>query len=138
MNDTKERFNKKCPRQLSNLPKEYCPLAVIRLKWLRSLGREPTEEEELVAPGCNWAINNQMSGYCWFVYEAKFMPETPASDVEIAATLNISIDTVKQVAESAMSKIQSSEFVVEIKKTLDGESVVKESLGVEDEAIYCE
>jgi hypothetical protein len=138
MSDCKERFKQKCPRKLDELPKGYCPLAVHRLKWLRSLGREPTEEEELNAPGCNWAINHQMSGYCWFAYEAKFMSETPASDVEIAAALNLSIDTVKQVAESALSKIQNSEFVVEVKKTLEGESVVQESLGVEDEAVYCE
>jgi len=138
MNDTKERFDKKCPRQLKDYPKGYCPLAVIRLKWLRSLGREPTEEEELNAPGCNWAINHQMSSYCWFVYETKFMPDSPVSDVEIAAALNISIETVKQVADSAMSKVQSSELVVELKKTLDGESIVDEVLGVEDEAIYCE
>jgi hypothetical protein len=79
-----------------------------------------------------------MSCYCWFVYEAKFLSESPKSDAEIAALLNLSVDTVKKTAETAMEKLQSAAFVVEIKKAHNGESVVDERLGVEDETIHCD
>ncbi len=79
-----------------------------------------------------------MSCYCWFVYEAKFLSESPKNDAEIAALLNLSVDTVKKTAEGALQKLQSASFVVEIKKELNGEKVIDERLGVEDETIYCE
>lgn len=138
MSDLEERFTNRCPRKLKELPETWCPLAVKRLKWLRSLGREPTQEEEETAIGCSWATQDQMSCYCWFVYEAKFLSESPKTDAEIAALLNLSVETVKKTAEGALQKLQSASFVVEIKRDSDGERVIEERLGVDDETIYCE
>ncbi len=138
MSDLEERFTTRCPRRLKELPDQWCPLAVMRLKWTRSLGREPTQEEEETANGCPWATQDQMSCSCWFVYEAKFLSESPKTDAEIAALLNLSVETVKKTADSAMEKLQSASFVVEIKKMHNGESVMEDRLGVEDETIHCD
>jgi len=138
VSDLEERFTSRCPRKLKSLPDHWCPLAVKRLKWMRSLGREPTIEEEETATPCAWAIQDQMSCYCWFVYEAKFLSESPRNDAEIAALLNLSVDTVKKTAETAIETLQSAKFVVEIKKELNGCQVIEDRLGVEDETIYCE
>ncbi len=135
--DLDKRFKARCPRQLKDLPDTWCPLAVLRLKTIRALGREPTEEEEAKMPGCPWAIAHQLSGYCWFKYEAHFMNDSPSSDMDIAALLNVSVDTVKKTSETAINKLQSETNVVEIKKVFSGESVLGDS-SPKDDSIYCE
>lgn len=133
-----DRFKCKCPRKLDSLPTEWCPLAVLRLKALRSSKKELSEADEAKQPGCPWAINDQMSGYCWFVYEAYNMPESPMSDVDIAAMLHVSTDTVKKTAERAMDKVRSTKEIKEIKDSFKDESIVEESLSLEDETVYCD
>lgn len=113
-------------------------MAVLRLKTVRGSKKELTEEEEAKQFGCPWAIDDQMSGYCWFAYEAFNMSETPVSDVNIAAMLHVSVDTVKKTADKAIQKIQSHESIKEIRQTFKDEPVVDESLSIEDAAIYCE
>lgn len=133
-----DRFKCKCPRKLESLPTEWCPLAVLRLKTLRSAKKELSEAEEAKLPGCAWAIDDQMSGYCWFVYEAYNMPENPISDIDIAAMLHVSVDTVKKTADSAMQKIRSIKEIKEIKRLHSEEPVVSDGLSVSDETIYCD
>lgn len=138
MSDLNDRFKAKCPRQLTSITKEWCPLAVLRLKTLRASKKELTEAEELTQPGCPWAIDDQMSGYCWFAYEAYNMPETPMSDVDIAAMLHIPPDTVKKTAEKALEKVRSIKEIKEIKESFKDESVVESGLSVDDETVYCD
>jgi excisionase family DNA binding protein len=60
-------------------------MAVLRLKALRTAGRELTEEEENKLPGCQWAVNHQMANYCFFNYAAQFLDEENLpSDTEVA------------------------------------------------------
>lgn len=136
--DFDSRFKERCPRQLSSLPRGWCPLAVLRLKAMRSLGRELSEQEEENLPGCKWAIDSQMAGYCWFVHEAACLSEEPASDVEIASRLGISVDTVKKTAQTAMAKLQASDNIKQIRETYGQDSVVSESVDPDFNTVYCE
>lgn len=138
MSDLEERFHALCPRKLGKLPCELCPLAVMRLKHIRALGREPTEEEETKSIGCIWAINHQMSGYCYFVYEAKYLPEQGLSDIEIAGLLNLSVPTVKHTAESGIEKIRDADFVADLKEAMGDERIVEDRMESDDNTIYCE
>lgn len=149
-NDIKTRFKSVCPLKLQDLPSNwsaggqklhYCPLAVTRLKAIRiarAEGRVLTQEEEDNLPGCPWSIKSQMSGYCWFIYEATSLSENQTSEVEMAALLDIPIEQVKIALNSALSKIQSDPSFAEtksnIKDTLDSES----RLSLEDEYVYFE
>lgn len=113
-------------------------MAVLRLKTLRASKKELTEAEEAALPGCAWAIDDQMSGYCWFAYEAHNMSESPVSDVNIAAMLHVSVDTVRKTADRAISKIQSYEPIKEIRQSFEDDKVVAEKLSIDDETIYCD
>ena len=44
-------MDQRCPRKLDELPCEFCPLAVLRLKALRNSDKEFTEDEEAKLPG---------------------------------------------------------------------------------------
>ena len=43
---SKDTMDCRCPRKLKQLPRAWCPLAVLKLKALRNAERELTEEEE--------------------------------------------------------------------------------------------
>ena len=106
-------MDSRCPRKLTHLPCEYCPLAVLRLKALRNSEKELSEEEEAKLPGCPWSINHQMSNYCFFSYVADYLHEPP-SDKEIAHMNNVSVETVKDVTESAMDKIREMKIIKDL------------------------
>ncbi len=145
MSDLKERFQAKCLLKLKDLPKSwesggqklcYCPLAVIRLKAIKAAKNNSplTESQEANLPGCPYSIKSQMSGYCFFIQEAR-RPDIPLLDIEIASLLDITIDQVKAAAESAILKIQADPMIMEIKQAVGSESVIEERLSVEDEYI---
>jgi hypothetical protein len=113
MKNKKRKMDPRCPRKLDSLPCEYCPLAVLRLKYLRNSEKELTEEEEAKLPGCPWSINHQMSNYCFFNYVADYLHEPP-SDKEIAHMNNISVETVKEVTEDAMDKIRDMKIIKDL------------------------
>ena len=147
MSDLLERFKNKCPLKLEGLPKSwesggqrlhYCPLAVTRLKSIkaaRASGSELTEKEEAKLPGCPYAVKSQMSGYCFFIQEAR-LPDVPMLDAEISALLDIPVDQVRLAAETALKKIQSDSIIMEIKESLDSGSILQERLSIEDEHIH--
>jgi hypothetical protein len=148
MSDLKERFKNKCLLKLQDLPKNwssggqklhYCPLAVTRLKAVRAAradGRSLTQEEEANLPGCPWAVKAQMSGYCWFIFEATQMADAPMSESDIAAILDLPVDQVKSASNSSLTKIQEDPQIVEIKSSMGSEAVVKDRLSIEDEYIH--
>ena len=119
-------MDSRCPRQLDSLPEEWCSLAVIRLKALRTAGRELTEEEEFLLPGCPYAMSHQSSCYCFFKYLVEYLDETsPPSDVEIASALSISIDTVKKIEKKALEKVKNSDLIQSIRSVYEkGEGVL--------------
>ncbi len=106
----KNKMDPRCPRKLDELPCEYCPLAVLRLKSLRNNEKELTEEEEALLPGCVWAVNHQMSNYCFFNYTANYLNKPP-SDKEIAHMNNVSIEVVKETAKQALEKIKEFKLI---------------------------
>src|SRR5574337_1243320 len=94
------KMDKRCPRALATMPDEWCPLAVLRLRAIRTAGRELTEEEESKLPGCPWAVNHQLANYCFFKYIQEYAAEKPPADVEIAALNGISVETVKKTEKN--------------------------------------
>lgn len=104
------KMDNRCPRKLAELPCEFCPLAVLRLKALRNSDTELTEEEEAKLPGCPWAVNHQMSNYCFFNYVKDYLHEAP-SDKEIAHMNNISLETVKKIEKEAINKIKELDII---------------------------
>jgi hypothetical protein len=113
MKNKKKKMDARCPRMLDTLPCEFCPLAVLRLKALRNTEKELSEEEEARLPGCPWSINHQMSNYCFFSYVANYLHQPP-SDKEIAHMSNVSIETVKEVADDAMIKIREMKVIKDL------------------------
>lgn len=116
-------MDKRCPRQLENMPDSWCALAVLRLKAIRNAGRELTEEEESKLPGCQWSVDHQLAGYCFFKYLATYTSDKQLSDIEIAALLNVSVETVKKIEKTALSKMKNSEELSGVK---DSGPVVEE------------
>lgn len=115
----------RCPRQLNEMPDSWCPLAVMRLKAIRNAGRELSEEEEALLPGCPWAVDHQLAHYCFFQYLTTFTTEKSVSDIELAALLNVSVDTVKKIEKSALTKMREHKSFSDLKS--NGEPVVSES-----------
>jgi hypothetical protein len=103
----------RCPRKLEELPTEFCPLAVLRLKQLRNSSEELTEEEESKLVGCPWAVSHQLSCYCFFKYAAEYIHDVP-SDKEIAHMNSVSLETVKDVTKSAIDKIKDIKSIKDI------------------------
>jgi hypothetical protein len=118
-------MDKRCPRQLSETPGSFCPLAVQRLKALRHAGRELTEEEEALLPGCPWAVNHQLANYCFFKFIGNFTPDDkPLSEMEIAHFCNISMDTVKKIEKKALQKMRESPVFKEVIDMADGDRIM--------------
>lgn len=124
----------RCPRQLEEIPDSWCPLAVLRLKAIRNAGRELSEEEESMLPGCQWAIDHQLAGYCFFKYLQEYATQDKSiSDMELAALLNVSVESIKKIEKTALAKMRNHEIFDELKT--DGEPVVSES-HIDDYKIY--
>ena len=136
MKDEDLKMDCRCPRSLEEMPDNWCHLAVLRLKAIRTAGRELSEEEEENLPGCPWAVNHQLANYCFFKYIKEYAPDKPISDIEIAALNCISVETVKKTEKSALNKIREAEDFKNLKESLDGESIVEESSAEDDYKIY--
>lgn len=135
-NQDDNKMDKRCPRALECTPDAWCPLAVMRLKAIRTAGRELTEDEESKLPGCPWAVNHQLANYCFFKYIKDYAADKPPSDVEIASLNGISVDTVKKTEKSAISKIRDTEQFSSLKEAMNGGAVVADSDSDDDYRIY--
>ena len=116
-------MDSRCPRKLGTLPDSWCQLAVLRLKTLRNLGRELTEEEESKLPGCPWAVSHQLSCYCFFKYASEYL-DAPLSEIEIAHLNSISVETVKKTERKALNKIKDSDVVKQLKDNFGKEGIL--------------
>lgn len=119
------KMDDRCPRKLEGMPEKWCELAVLRLKAIRNAGRELSEEEEALLPGCPWAVDHQLAHYCFFEYLALYTSEKSISDIELAALLNISVDTVKKIEKNALVKMREHSSFSDLKN--DGEAIVSDS-----------
>lgn len=135
MSEPKKKFDCRCPLKLDSAPDSWCSLAVQRLKALRNAGKELTEEEESKLPGCVWAIDHQLANYCFFKYMKEYSDKN-LSDMEIASLNNISIDTVKKIEKTALTKVRENAKFKRIKDENEGEAVVSEHHSDDDYKIY--
>ena len=119
----------RCPRRLEEMPDNWCPLAVLRLKAIRNAGRELTEEEEALLPGCPWAIDHQLAHYCFFQYLTIYTTEKSVSDIELAALLNVSVETVKKIEKTALTRMREHKSFSDLKS--NGEPVVSDTSSVD-------
>lgn len=124
---SKGKLDPRCPRQLSEMPDTFCSMAVMRLRAIRTAGRELTEQEEATLPGCCWSVNSQTANYCFFKYIDEFASEQTLSDVEVAALNCLSVETVKKIEKEGMNKIRNHEEFANLKTDLDGESIFEHS-----------
>jgi hypothetical protein len=108
----------------------------MRLRAIRTAGRELTEEEESKLPGCPWAVNHQLANYCFFKYIQDYAGDKPPSDVEVASLNCMSVDAVKKTEKIALAKIRETDEFRTLKEDMEGESVVGESLSDDDYKIY--
>ena len=126
-------MDKRCPRKLDTMLETWCPLGVLRLKAIRNAGRELTEEEESLLPGCPWAVDHQLAHYCFFQYLTQYTSDKSVSDMELAALLNVSVDTVKKIEKTALTKMRENKTFSSLKG--DRDPVVTDSESV-DYKIY--
>jgi hypothetical protein len=133
MSNAPTKMDDRCPRKLEDMPDSWCPLAVLRLKAIRNAGRELTEDEEALLPGCPWAVDHQLAHYCFFQYLTQFTSEKSISDIELAALLNVSIDTIKKIEKTALVKMREHQSFSDLKK--DGEAIVDDG-NSDDYTIY--
>lgn len=127
------KMDKRCPRRLESTPDNWCPLAVLRLKAIRNAGHELSEEEEAKLSGCPWAIDHQLAHYCFFKYLSEFAQEKQVSDIELAALLNVSVETIKKIEKTALLKMREHQTLSMLKT--DSNPVVTDS-SPEDYKIY--
>jgi hypothetical protein len=133
---SRDPMDPRCPRGLENLPESFCPLAVMRLRAIRTAGRELTEEEEAKLPGCPYSVSHQLSNYCFFKYIKEFTGDKPPSDAEVASLNCISVEAVKKTEKTALNKIRATEEFKDLKESMNGESVVEERHSDDDYKIY--
>jgi hypothetical protein len=136
MSDQDDKMDSRCPRALETLPEGFCPLAVMRLRAIRTAGRELTEEEESKLPGCPWAVNHQLANYCFFKYIKEFAGDKPPSDIEVASLNCMSVDAVKKTEKVALTKIRDTDQFQDLKDSMEGENVVSEHPSDDDYKIY--
>jgi hypothetical protein len=129
----KTEMDPRCPRSLETTPDSFCPLAVMRLRAIRTAGRELSEEEENNLPGCPWAVNSQTANYCFFKYIDELASEQTLSDVEVAALNCLSVETVKKIEKEAMAKIRNREEFANLRSNLDGESIFEDGSNADGE-----
>lgn len=118
------KFDSRCPKRLESSPESFCDLAVLRLKAIRNAGKELTEKEEAALPGCPYAINHQYSNYCFFKYISEFSKPAALSDTEIASLLNISVEEVRRVEKSALSKMRMNSVLQEVKNAYGDDEII--------------
>ena len=118
-----QKMDKRCPRGLECMPNKWCELAVLRLKAIRNSGKELSEEEESLLPGCKWAIDHQLAHYCFFNYLSNFTQDRSISDIELAALLNVSVETIRRIERSGLNKMKLNKSFLNLKGS---EPIVKE------------
>ena len=126
------KFCEACPLKRETLPSNGpCHMAVDRLRWMDSLERDPTEEEESQAPGCPWYIRNSRANYCYFLHESKGLP--PLNDIEIGKLLNLSTEIVKDTWDKTNRSLSKNKNMIEMVGTLeDAEDAPENRLEFDD------
>ena len=131
--DEYEELTCSCPKEmddrcllgLHSLPDNICYAAVRRLQSIKNAGRELSEEEISLLPGCPWAIKHQKSNYCFFKYLKDYIADNSPSDQEMAHMLSCSIQDIKNAEKSAMIKVKNSDMVNSLRNNFDACEIVE-------------
>lgn len=110
-----KKMDKRCPLGLNCFPTQTCPLAIQRLKALEQVDGNASHVQEAKMPGCDWAVNDKDSNYCFF----KYMHDNEGKDhptIEIAEKLLITQAAVYSGLNRAVSKVKESDIVKDLKK----------------------
>lgn len=108
-------MDQRCPLSLKTHPKQVCPLAVQRLKALENLNGNSSHMHESKLPGCEWALNDKESHYCFF----KYIYDNGGKDhstIEIAEKLMITQAAVYSGLNRALERIKDSDIVKVLKE----------------------
>lgn len=127
------KMDERCPRKLKDMPCEWCPLAVLRLRAIRHSDKVLTENEESKLPGCPWAVADQTSNYCFFKYAERFSNGQPLSVNETAQLLMITPEEVRKVEKRAFEKIKKSSFIQDVLKNKGSDPVFSDSPSPDEE-----
>ncbi len=126
-------MDSRCIRRLKNLPQEFCPAAIARLRWREEFDsssgnkrKEPTEQEEANAPGCPWAVKSHQDMFCFF--KAVSDSSECYTDAQIAHMLDLKEMTIKRIRKRAMAKIADRKELKEIRDLYAGEPIVQDRL----------
>jgi hypothetical protein len=118
-------MDERCILGLHSLPEDICYAAVRRLHAIKTAGRELTEQEISVLPGCPWAIQHQRSHYCFFKYLSDYIKESSPSEQEMAYMLHCAMQDIKSAEKSAISKIKTSDLIESLKRNFDTNEIVE-------------
>lgn len=121
MKDGLNRFRCVCPRQLSCLPSEPCPLALDQINAIKSDGSDKRKREiEPVLPGCPWYISSAEHNHCFWSLN-RFLDSDPISDREICDMLLIHKSTLERVTDAVITHLKSikdTEAIQDFKETV--------------------
>ena len=84
-------MDKRCPRGLSCMPNKS------------------------MLPGCSFAIDHQLAHYCFFKYLSEYTQDRQVSDIELAALLNVSVETIRKIEKQAIAKMKNNIAMSQLK-----------------------
>jgi hypothetical protein len=126
------RFREVCPRKLKNLPKEPCPLALLRIELVRDFKKESYE-----LAGCPYYIHESTSNYCFWNYTNTddFEQHTTKQMSQLLLISNAQIEKAGDLAVAHIDKLKHDpEYEQEIKDL--NEHLIEATRGEADDTIY--
>ena len=117
----KKMMDSRCPMGLNEFPCQTCPLAVERLRALERVSGNASHMQESKMPGCDWAINDRDSNYCFFKY-ILFNSDRDHSTIEIAEKLKITQAAVYSALHRALMQVKDSDIIELLKSEFNTKS----------------
>ena len=126
------RFLEVCPRKLKNLPKDPCPLALLRIELVKDFKKESYE-----LAGCPYYIHESTSNYCFWNYTNTddFELHTTKQMSQLLLISNAQIEKAGDIAVAHIDKLkQNPEYAQDIKDL--NEYLLDVTKGEIDDTIY--
>ncbi len=105
----------RCPLGLNKFPSQVCPLAVDRLRALQEIEGNASHIQESKMRGCDWAINDKDSNYCFFKYICDNQNKDHPT-IEIAEKLLITQAAVYSGLNRALARVKETDIIEIIKE----------------------
>ena len=130
MGNKLKKFKEVCPRQLSDLPCESCPIALERINAIKADGSDKKKRDSEPQVGCPWFVASSEHHFCFWVYN-QFLDGDPASDREICDQLLISKPVLEKTFESAIEKLQEIKESPEMRDLVESVADMAEQSNVD-------